>query len=550
MTTDLDTAYPTLSDRDLAALAARGHPRAVRAGDVLYATGDTGFCFYVVREGELEATDGQGEDARPVSRVHAGQFTGEVNMLAGRASLVTVRAVREAALLELNADELRHAVDDIPELGDTIIQAFMRRRDLLLRGGYGEVKIIGSRFSPAAHRLRDFATRNLVPYSWVDLESDPAADLLLRQFNVSPDETPVVLGRSGKMVKNPSLADFAHCAGLTVTIEGDHVYDLVVVGAGPAGLAASVYAASEGLDVLTADQLAAGGQAGTSSRIENYLGFPAGIPGAELTRNALVQAQRFGAKITVPCLVRALGVSGGDCIVTLADGTKVRTRCVLVASGVAYRRLDVPRFGDFDGAGIYYAATEMEARLCRGEEVVVVGGGNSAGQAVVSLSRTARRVHLVVRADDLGASMSRYLVDRVQGIENVLVHLRAEVVRLEGDGHLGEVGIRDGRGTMTAVRTSSLFLFIGADANTAWLRGCVELDRHGFVLTGPALPPTTRELERWRLAARPPFLLETSLPGVFAAGDVRSGSVKRVASAVGEGSMAVTFVHQHIQRPV
>jgi thioredoxin reductase (NADPH) len=384
----------------------------------------------------------------------------------------------------------------------------------------------------------------------VDLESDPAADALLRELHVSPEETPVVLGRGGKLAKNPSLAEFAGCAGLTMTIEADHVYDLVVVGAGPAGLAASVYAASEGLDVLTADQLAAGGQAGTSARIENYLGFPAGISGAELTRNAMVQAQRFGAKITVPCLVRALGVSGGDCIVTLGDGTKVRTRCVLVASGVSYRRLDVARFGEFEGAGIYYAATEMEARLCRGEEVVVVGGGNSAGQSVVYLSRSARRVHLVVRSPDLGASMSRYLVDRIQGIENVTIHLGAEIVELDGDGHLGEVHIREQTGARTPVRCSSLFLFIGADPNTTWLRGCVELDRHGFVLTGTALPRETRELERWRVAGRTPFLLETSLPGVFAAGDARSGSVKRVASAVGEGSMAVSFVHQHIQRPV
>lgn len=550
MPTELDAAYPTLSEQDLAALAARGRPRSVRAGEVLYAAGQTGFSFYVVRDGELEATDGQGQDARPVSRVQPGQFTGEVNMLAGRASLITVRAVRDSSLVELDPDELRRAVDDIPELGDMIIQAFLRRRDLLVQGGYGSVKIVGSRFSPAAHRLRDFATRNLVPYTWVDLESDPAADLLLRQFHVSPDETPVVLGRSGKLVKNPSLAAFAHCAGLTVPIEADHVYDLVVVGAGPAGLAASVYAASEGLDVLTADQLAAGGQAGTSSRIENYLGFPAGISGAELTRNALVQAQRFGAKITVPCLVRSLGLSGGDCIVTLGDGTKIHTRCVLVASGVSYRRLDVPRFGDFEGAGIYYAATEMEARLCRGEEVVVVGGGNSAGQAVVYLSRSARRVHLVVRAKDLDTSMSRYLIDRIQGIENVSIHLGAEVVQLDGDGHLRELRIREASGTDTPIMCSSLFLFIGADANTTWLRGCVELDRHGFVVTGLALAAEIRGLERWRLAGRSPFLLETSLPGVFAAGDVRSGSIKRVASAVGEGSMAVSFVHQHIQRPV
>jgi thioredoxin reductase (NADPH) len=333
-----------------------------------------------------------------------------------------------------------------------------------------------------------------------------------------------------------------------VAVDDDRVHDLVVVGAGPAGLAASVYAASEGLDVFTAEGLAAGGQAGTSSRIENYLGFPTGISGAELTRNALLQAQRFGARISVPTTVKSLGLDGGDRIVTLADGTRLRTRCVLVASGVEYRRLDVPGIQQFEGAGIYYAATDMEARLCRGEEVVVVGSGNSAGQAVVSLAKSARHIHVLCRGEHLGASMSRYLVDRLEGLENVTIRLRSQVTGLDGDGHLAAVRVTGPDGERT-IATTSLFLFIGAEANTTWLRGCVELDRKGFVLTGTLLPPGTAELDRWRAAGRRPFLLETSLPGVFAAGDVRSGSVKRVSSAVGEGSMAVTFVHAHIGRP-
>ena len=550
MATDLDIAFPTLSDRDLTALTARGHPRDVRAGDILYSAGDTGFCFYVVLEGRIEVVDRPGKESHTYAEIGPRQFTGELNMLAGRASLLTARVAQNGRLLELDTTELRRAVDELPELGETIIKAFITRRDLLLSGGYEGIRIIGSRFSPDAHRLRDFATRNLIPFKFVDLETDEQADALLRQLGISPSETPVVMGRSGTFKKNPSIAEFARCAGLTATVEEDHVYDLVVVGAGPAGLAASVYAASEGLDVLTAEELAAGGQAGTSSRIENYLGFPAGITGAELTRNALVQAQRFGAQITVPCKVRSLGLDGGDRIVTLDDGTRVRTRCVLVSSGVEYRKLDVPRFADFLGAGIYYAATEMEARLCRDEEVVVVGGGNSAGQAVVFLSRTARRVHLLVRAKDLGAAMSRYLVDRIRATENISVYLDTVVTALEGDGHLRAVRARSGGGEERTFATSSLFVFIGAEPYTNWLRGCVELDRRGFVLTGPSLPPGTTNLDRWRLAARSPFLLETSLPGVFAAGDVRSGSAKRVAAAGGEGSMAVSFVHAHIQRPV
>ena len=550
MPTDQEAAFPTLTARDLAALATRGRELQVPSGEILYSAGDTTVRFLVVLEGELEAVDGDGASARTFATVGPGQFTGEVATLSGRAALVTVRAARDSRLIELDGPALLRAVDELPEVGEAIVRAFLLRRQRLIDAGYEGVQIVGSRFSPAAHQLRDFATRNLIPFRWVDVETDPEAELLLRRANYSPADTPVVIGKSGKHAKNPTIAQFAHCAGLTATFTDDHVYDLVVVGAGPAGLAASVYAASEGLDVLTADQLAAGGQAGTSARIENYLGFPAGISGKELTTNALVQAQRFGAQVTVPCQVRSLGLDGGDRIVTLVDGTRLRTRCVLVASGVAYRKLEVPRFSDFDGAGIYYAATEMEARLCRGEEAVVVGGGNSAGQAVVFLARSSRHVHLVVRGPDLGASMSRYLIDRLEAMENVTIHLGTQVTGLDGNGRLRAVRAREASGRELTVETGALFLFIGADPNTNWLRNCVALDKNGFVLTGPALPPDTTETERWRLAGRAPFLLETSLPGVFAAGDVRSGSVKRVAAAVGEGSQSVSLVHAHIQRPV
>jgi thioredoxin reductase (NADPH) len=301
--------------------------------------------------------------------------------------------------------------------------------------------------------------------------------------------------------------------------------------------------------VLTTESHAPGGQAGASSRIENYLGFPAGISGADLTKNALLQAQKFGARITVPAPVRSLGIDGGDRVVTLADGTRVRARCVLVASGVEYRRLGVPRLRDFECAGVYYAATEMEAKQCRNEEVVLVGGGNSAGQAIASLAKYASRVHVVLRGD-LGKSMSRYLVDRVQGMENVSIYRDSVVSGLEGNGHLSAVHVRNGKGEERTFETNSLYSFIGCDPNTSWLDGCVDLDRKGFVLTGTSLSPEVSETERWRGAGRTPFLLETSLPGVFAAGDVRSGSAKRVSSAVGEGAMAVSFVHAHIARPV
>jgi thioredoxin reductase (NADPH) len=380
----------------------------------------------------------------------------------------------------------------------------------------------------------------------MDVEGDPQAEELLRHFGIPVADMPVVIGREGRFLRRPSIEDLAKCAGLDIVFDPSEVHDLIVVGGGPSGLAAAVYAASEGLDVIVLEREATGGQAGTSSRIENYLGFPAGISGGELTRNALLQAQRFGARITVPGDVARLGIDDGVRVVTLKDGARLRTRCVLIATGVSYRRLELPRFREFEGAGIYYAATEMEARLCRGDDVVVVGAGNSAGQAIVYLSRYARSIHVVVRGDDLGKSMSRYLVDRVEHLPNVTIHRGAVVSAVDGDGHLHAVEIRNGSSAPARVETSALFMFIGADANTAWLDGCVDLDAKGFVLTGDQLSRETLDASRWSAIGRTPYLLETSLPGVFAAGDVRSGSVKRCASAVGEGANTVSFVHQHI----
>jgi thioredoxin reductase (NADPH) len=548
MPTEKEIAFPVLSESDLAMFRRRGHPRTVRAGEILFSEGDRNFCFYIVVEGAIAIVEYSTGEERLVKMHGPGEFTGDVDMLSGRAALITARVEEDGSLLELNTDELRSTIDEYPELTEKVVKAFLMRRALLLSQGFEGAKIIGSRFSPDAHRLRDFATRNAIPFKFIDLDSDEHADAILKQLGVAPSETPIVIGRHGEWRTNPTIAQFAACAGLTYSLEAGHVYDLVVVGAGPAGLAASVYGASEGLDVLTLESLAAGGQAGTSARIENYLGFPTGISGKDLTQKALIQAQRFGARVTVPCEVRSLGIDGGERVVTLMDGTRIRTRCVLVASGVEYGELNVPRYSDFKNAGIYYAATEMEARLCKGEDVVVVGGGNSAGQAIVHLSRQARHVHVLVRSSKLDAKMSRYLVDQVMGLANVTVNCGAVVTRLEGDTHLRALHFEKD-GDERKIDTNSLFLFIGAKANASWLRGCVELDSKGFVVTGMSLPPQTSAAERWRAAGRSPKLLETSLPGVFAAGDVRSGSVKRVASAVGEGSMSVSFVHACIAKP-
>lgn len=549
MPADTEIAFPRLTGAEIDALRPFGHERAVRAGEVLISEFDRGFCFFVVLDGAIAIVEHSSGSERLVVEHQPGEFTGDVDMLTGRASLIMGRASKPGRVLALDADALRRAVEALPETGETILKAFLTRRTLLLSTGFVGIRIVGSRFSPDAHRLRDFATRNQIPFTWIDVEQDAQAEALLRQFNVTPADTPVVIGAECGMMLRPSVADLARCFGLEVDLAPREIYDLAVVGAGPAGLAASVYAASEGLKTITLDASAAGGQAGTSSRIENYLGFPAGISGAELTRNALLQAQRFGARVSVPDQVLGLRLEGVLRVLTLASGAEVRARCVLVASGVEYRRLDVPRFREYEGAGIYYAATEMEARLCRGEAVVVVGGGNSAGQAIVFLSRYARQVHVILRSDDLGKSMSRYLVDRVEGIPNVTVHRVCEISSVDGNGHLASVRLKFFDGGEQEIETSALFMFIGAAPYTSWLHGCVHLDAKGFVSTGGAIPRDALDAPAWKLAGRSPWLLETSLPGVFAAGDARSGSVKRVASAVGEGAMAVSLVHAHIGAP-
>ena len=543
MPSEHDVAFPRLSRTQIDALRAWGQVRPIEPGDVLFKEGDRGFSFYVVLEGAVEIVEQSRGRPHEVTVHEPGEFTGDVDTLSGRAALVTARAIAAGEVLELTAAALRQAVDALPDIGEIVLKAFLTRRTLLLSDGFEGIKIVGSRFSPDAHRLRDFATRNAIPFTWIDLESDEQAETLLRQFGVPPSATPVVIGREGRYLANPTVAQLGHCAGLEATIDPSELHDLIVVGAGPAGLGAAVYAASEGLDVLVVERIATGGQAGTSSRIENYLGFPMGISGSELMRNALLQAQKFGARITLPGTVQRLGIDAGVRVITLADGTKIRGKCILVATGVEYRRLDVPRLSEFEGAGVYYAATETETKLCRNEEIVVVGAGNSAGQAIVALSRYARRVHVIARTRDLGKSMSRYLVDRVEHIDNVQIHRGAVVTTLEGDGHLQAIRIRDDAGVESRIETPALFLFIGADPHTDWLSGCVQLDKKGFVLTGAAVPLETARGELWRAQGRTPFFLETSLPGVFAAGDVRSGSVKRCASAVGEGAMAISFIH-------
>jgi thioredoxin reductase (NADPH) len=547
MRSDEDIAFPRLTDAQIQALTPRGRVRRVEAGEVLWSEGDRGFDFFVLLQGEMEVIDPSGDAPRRVTVHHPGEFSGDVDMLTGRVSLVTARMLTPGEVLVLDNEHLRGVIGELPEISELLLRAFLMRRRLLVGQGFRGIQIIGSRFDPQAHHLREFCSRNDIAYTWIDVEQDPHAEALLCRFHVAPEQTPIVIGRGGELLTSPAVADLARYMGLDARVADGEVFDLVVVGAGPAGLAAAVYASSEGLRVLMVEGTAAGGQAGTSSRIENYLGFPAGISGADLARNALLQAQKFGARISVPQSAAKLGLEGGLRVVTLDDGSRITARCVLVASGAEYRSLDIPGLRDLEGTGVYYAATEMEARLCAGDEAVIVGGGNSAGQAAMYLSRYAKKVHICIRGDDLGKSMSRYLVDRIDKAENVVVHTGHVVASVDGDETLRAVRLLClERGEETAIPTPALFLFIGAVPRTGWLNGCVQLDRRGFVLTGEAVPADGRDGETWKNAGRAPFFLETSLPGVFAAGDVRAGSVKRVASAVGEGSMSVSFVHAHI----
>ena len=540
------SAFPTLADDQIGFLRRYGEVRKVEPGQVLFREGDRSYDFIVILEGEVEIVDNFEGEARTIAVHGARRFLGEMNMLTGQSVYLSAVMRESGEVLAIPPEKLKAIITEEPTLSDIILKAFLARRSVLMRVGTG-LRIVGSRRSKDALRLREFAVRNRLPHRWIELEEDGGAEALLGRFGVQPQETPVAIWLGEKVLKNPSNAELARTIGLDVDTSREQMYEIIVVGAGPAGLAAAVYGASEGLATLSLEAVALGGQAGTSSRIENYLGFPAGLSGAELASRALVQADKFGARITVPQEAVGLRRENNHYRVTLSEGGEVAGRSVIVATGARYRRLDIPRLERFEGVSVHYAATEAEAQMCRGNEVAVVGGGNSAGQAAVFLADRVAKVYLLIRGGDLGKSMSRYLIDRIERTDNIELLSHIGVRELMGDGALEGVVVEDNRsGERRTLRARALFVFIGAEANTGWLKGTIALDERGFVPTGRTLDRSALDSQTWNGLSREPFMLESSQPGIFAVGDVRSGSVKRVASAVGEGSMAVRFVHQYL----
>ncbi len=540
-----DRATPTLDAGALAELAPFGAERVVAVGDILYRAGDGAYDFFVVLEGAVEIIRPDLEGDTLLTTHVAGRFLGELNMLTGQRAYVMARVSQPGRVLAIPVDQFRRVMSTKPDLADTIFSAFVARREVLSQGeGARAVRIIGSRYSREAMALRAFAGRSRFPHTWIDIEDDDDVGVLLAGMGFRLADTPVVITTTG-VLRHPSPGELAQHLGLTFQPVPGFMFDLVVVGSGPAGLAAAVYGASEGLSTVSLDAVSTGGQAGASSRIENYVGFPNGISGEELASRAAIQAQRLGARLNAPCEVMALRVEDGFHVIVLGDGSEIPTRTVIIATGARYQRLAVDDLERFEGAGVYYAATDLEARICSGQPVIVVGGGNSAGQAALYLAQQGSRVSIVIRSNDLTHSMSAYLIERIDVDPRVELVTNTQVRALAGDGHLDHVTLEHTpTGERRTVGCSGLFCFIGADPATEWLGSALELDAKGFIPTDRSLPD--RISSNARFATRDPLPFETSVPGVFAVGDVRSGSLKRVAAAVGEGSSAVGSVHEHL----
>ena len=538
--------FPTLTPAQIRRIAPHGDMRTMESGQVLIEQGDRNVPFFVVVSGEVEIVRPSGGVETLITVHGPGQFTGEVNNLSGRPAVVRMRATKQGELIELDRQHMLALVQTDAELGEILMRAFLLRRVELVAAGVGDIVLIGSMHSAGTLRIKEFLMRNGHPYSYLDLERNPEVQNLLDGFHTAASDIPVVICRGEIVLRNPTNQQLADCLGFNETVDETQVRDVVIIGAGPSGLAAAVYGASEGLDAVMLETSSPGGQAGSSSRIENYLGFPSGISGQELAARAYNQAQKFGAQVLIAKATR-LACDRKPYVVEVENGARIPTRTIVIATGAQYRRPPLKNLSRFEGAGVYYGATFVEAQSCGGEEVIVVGGGNSAGQAAVFLAETTKRVHMLIRSAGLAESMSRYLIRRIEQTPKIVLRPHTEIVALEGGNHLESVSWQNNQtGQVEEHNIRHVFVMTGADPNTNWLDGCVALDAKGFIKTGPDLSPEDLSSARWPLA-RPPYLLETSLPGVLAIGDVRGGSIKRVASAVGEGSIAISFLHQVLQ---
>jgi thioredoxin reductase (NADPH) len=545
--------FPTLTEAQINRIRPSGKLRKVVPGEILYEPGDTHVPFFVLLSGGMEIVQPGLTGEREVGKYAPGGFTGEIAMISGQRCLVRGRVTAAGEFLQVSPEGLRSLVAKDAELSEIFLRAFILRRLLLISRGLGNIILMGSRHSAGTLRLREFLSRNAYPYTYVDLDTDKQSQELLDRFEVKLEDVPVVICQTRGVLRNPSTQQLAECLGFNLNIDNSQVRDLIIVGAGPSGLAAAVYAASEGLDVLVIEMESPGGQAGSSSKIENYLGFPTGISGQELASRAITQAQKFGAKMMLAHSVVRLDCDNLPFKVILDNGSALSARALVISTGAQYNKPAIANLHRFEGLGIYYGATYIEAQLCENEDVVVVGGGNSAGQAAVFLSQTARSVHMLVRSGELSGTMSRYLIQRIAENPAIQLHFSTEIVSLEGDAWLQQVGWVDRvTGKTSTHDIHHVFIMAGASPRTEWLKGCVAMDNKGFILTGrdlDAVPAPESALNAVWPLTRPPLMLETSLPGVFAVGDVRAGNVKRVAAAVGEGAMAISLVHRALAEP-
>ncbi len=539
--------WPVLTEAELERARPYGRVRSVEAGEILYRPGEAAVPCFILLSAAVEIVQHSIQGERSIANLLPGMFTGEAAMIGGQRAIAEARVQQGGEVLELQPEQLRTLVARDEGLSEVVLRAFILRRALLINEHLGNVVVIGSRHSADTLRLREFLSRNGCPYAYVDLDSDQSSRGLLDQFSITASEIPIVIGNGTKVLRNPSTSHVADCLGLNDNIDKSQLHDLVIVGAGPAGLAAAVYAASEGIDALLIESHAPGGQAGSSSKIENYLGFPTGVSGQELAERATWQAEKFGAKMALARAIVELRCEHRPYELVMDDGTVLPARTIVIATGARYNKPATVNLDRFADRGVHYGATHLEAQLCVGEDVIVVGGGNSAGQAAVFLSQTAHKVYMLVRSAKLADSMSQYLIARISGNPSIELLCNCELSELRGEKDLEGVSwIDKSNGKVRSVLAHHIFIMAGASPNTTWLQDCLALDEKGFILTGRDLSPAhepAQGLRPWALS-RPPQMFETSLPGVFAVGDVRAESVKRVASAVGEGAIVVTLIHR------